>query len=518
MLIGYVSDEHYMALCGVQVELQQAGESIPAVSRVSGAIHADLQPGPCQAALFHPDHSSKRVTFTVDTGQPYQFRLLSSKLRGFMWPTCVTAGDSAEYCVHSQESFKLDLFRYGWHKDFIRSYGWCDEHGPGAMQQILPDGDFAGSGVNWNRSGYTLEFQKHGITAPSQSGLYFLHATTATGTFCGFPWLVSPAQPASQIAVLASTMTWNAYNSFGGRSNYFSQAGLSATPTVNSRQDLGRYTTPDTWPYEVTSAPLSFQRPQEANQVPADSEITDPIPGRLGSALAPGLWRLLGWLERENFDHDLYPDTALAGGELDLQQYRVLILDNHPEYWTPGIYQALKKWVTEEGGVLLYLGGCAGYAEAELPDSETLLCRREGYWDLRGEAVHELLGIGYTHAGFQTGAPYRVIDASHWIFNDTGLANGDLFGQQSLHERCPGGASAHELDTLQTERPENLQHLAKGTNPEDSGADLVAYTTTSGGQVFSVGSLCWTLALPIDETISKITANVLHQALDSAHE
>ena len=513
MLIGYVSDEHYMALCGVQIEFEQSGESITATSRVSGAIYADLEPGPCRAALFHPEHSSKRVDFTVAAEPPYQFRLLSNKLRGFMWPTCVTAGDTSEYCVHSQESFKLDLFRYGRHKDFIRSHGWCDEHGPGAMQQLLPDGDFAGSGVNWNRTGYTLEFQKHAITAPSESGLYFFHATTATGHFCGFPWLVSPAQPASQVAVLASTMTWNAYNSFGGRSNYFSQAGLSPTPTVNSRQDLGRYTTPDTWPYEETSAPLSFQRPQQAHQVPLDSAITDPIPGRLGSALAPGLWRLLGWLERENFAHDLYADTALAQGELNLDQYRVLIIDNHPEYWTASMYEAIQRWIADQGGTLLYLGACGGYAEAELPNPTTQLCRREGHWDLRGDPPHQLLGIGYTHAGFQTGAPYRVLDASHWVFAGTGLANDDLFGHESLHERCPGGASAHELDTIQDGSPPNLEHLAKGTNPEESGADLVIYPTASGGHVFSVGSLCWTLALPIDDTISNITANVLRRSL-----
>ena len=517
MLIGYVSDENYMALCGVHVEFEQEGRSVAGISRVTGAIHADLEPGPCHAALFHPDHGAKRVALTIDANQPYQFRLLSRKLRGLMWPTCIQAGEVSEYCVHSQEAFRLDLFRYGWQKEFIRSYGWCDEHGPGAMQQILPDGDFAADGVDWNRTGYKLEFQKHGVSAPSRSGLYFLHTTTTSDQFYNFPWLVSPAQPSSDIAVLASTMTWNAYNSFGGRSNYYSQAGLAATPTVNSRQDLGRYTEPDTWPYEVTAAPLSFQRPQDSHQVPRDSAITDPIPGRLGSALAPGLWRLLGWLEREDFPHDLYPDTALAQGELDLDQYRVLILDNHPEYWTANMYQSIKHWVQEKGGKLLYLGCCAGYAEAELPDAHTQLCRREGYWELRGEPIHPFLGVGYTHAGFQTGAPYRVGNAEHWIFAGTGLADGDLFGQRSLHERAPGGASAHELDTIQEESPENLEHLAKGTNPEESGADLVYYTTASGGHVFSVGSLCWTLSLPIDDHISTITRNVLRHSLDQEH-
>ena len=39
------------------------------------------------------------------------------------------------------------------------------------------------------------------------------------------------------------------------------------------------------------------------------------------------------------------------------------------------------------------------------------------------------------------------------------------------------------------------------------------YETASGGAVFSVGSLNWTLALPIDDNVSRITANVLRRYL-----
>jgi len=45
-----------------------------------------------------------------------------------------------------------------------------------------------------------------------------------------------------------------------------------------------------------------------------------------------------------------------------------------------------------------------------------------------------------------TGAPYRVVDANHWAFAETGLRQGQTFGERSLHMRCPGGASGHETD------------------------------------------------------------------------
>ena len=82
-----------------------------------------------------------------------------------------------------------------------------------------------------------------------------------------------------------------------------------------------------------------------------------------------------------------------------------------------------------------------------------------------------------------------------------------------MHERCPGGASAHELDKISGNSPQNIVHLAKGENPDDSGGDMTVYETPSGGAVFAAGSFCWTLSIPIDDGVSAITANVLRRFL-----
>jgi hypothetical protein len=55
--------------------------------------------------------------------------------------------------------------------------------------------------------------------------------------------------------------------------------------------------------------------------------------------------------------------------------------------------------------------------------------------------------------------------------------------------------------------------LAKGLNPDNGGAEMVLFDTPSGGAVFSVGSICWPSCLPVDENVSKITANVLRRFL-----
>ena len=91
--------------------------------------------------------------------------------------------------------------------------------------------------------------------------------------------------------------------------------------------------------------------------------------------------------------------------------------------------------------------------------------------------------------------------------------DGDLFGESSLHMRCPGGASGHETDKVSPSSPKNIVRLAKGTNVDEGGAELVYYETSSGGAVFSAGSIAWPSAILIDNAVSRITANVLNRFL-----
>ena len=135
-------------------------------------------------------------------------------------------------------------------------------------------------------------------------------------------------------------------------------------------------------------------------------------------------------------------------------------------------------------------------------------------FDLRHESEANLLGVVFTPTVAMTGAPYRVVDASHWAFAGTGLKDGESFGQQSLHRRCPGGASGHETDKVSESSPPNVVHLAKGMNVDDGGAEMVMFDTPSGGQVFSVGSINYCASLSIDLNVSRITHNVFTRFLE----
>ena len=110
--------------------------------------------------------------------------------------------------------------------------------------QITPDGDYTQTGVMWNKFGYTSPNHKQFVTAPERSGLYYFHAKGESGAFFSFPWIVAPAAPSADIAVLAANMNWNAYNNFGGRSNYIHPDCFPPTPTINARLELKRYNRP----------------------------------------------------------------------------------------------------------------------------------------------------------------------------------------------------------------------------------------------------------------------------------
>jgi hypothetical protein len=537
MLVGYVSDEHYLALADVAIEFVRDGRTV-AVARSTprGAIDADLAPGEYEVVLVKPGFGAKRVTMRADSDTPYQFRLLSDRLLGYVWPKWSRAGERAEFRVHSVEPYRLSLWRYGLRRELVKLLGWFDEHGPRAVMQITPDGDYTQTGVAWNRRGYGSPHHTQFAVAPERSGLYYFQAKGESGAFFAFPWVVAPARPRAPIAVLAATNTWNAYNNFGGRSNYVNAIGLPPLPTVNARLDLPRYgdgafhewAAPDD-----AYLPLSFERPEPGNHIPELTEATDPIAGRLACAMAPAEWRTLAWLEREGFDYDLYAEYHLHAGQIDLDAYKILLISVHPEYWSRAMYERVKQWVYERGGRLMYLGGNGINCEIDALDEGAIRCKNymavtdgrmratdpasgvliESRFHRTVEAEASLLGVATTETGIMTGAPYRVLNAGHWVFAGTGLRDGDLFGTASLHERCHGGASGHETDKISPSSPPGTLLLAKGLNPEDGGAELVYYETGSGGAVFSAGSITYPASLLVDAPLSRITANVITRFL-----
>jgi hypothetical protein len=520
--LGYVSDELYVGLADVLLEFESPQGIWQARSTASGAVQVDLPDGAYRVTLHRRGFGSKRIHIECPSTESFHFRLLSDCLLGFAWPKWVQTGECSQFRVHSVEAYEVELWRYGASKRLVSRLGWHDEHGPRAMMQTVPDGDFTRTGARWNGEGYASVVPPPAV-APDHSGLYYFHVRTASGAFFSFPWIVAPRRPRAAMAVLASNITWNAYNAFGGRSNYINADELPTRPVVNARQELTRYVVADhaTWG-AGRYAPLSFERPEPINAIDENEAPGDPIQGRSSCHVAPAEWRLLAWLEQQGYAYDYYAETQLHEGLLDLSKYRVLILSTHPEYWTRTMVERVKGWVDSEGGRLVYLGGNGLNCEVEMHGGDAMTVKNgaiRGLWEhqigaesrmaLSYVSEASLLGVVFTPTGVMTAAPYRVFEPVPWLFRGTGLRKGDLFGRHSLHRRCPGGASGHETDKISPSSPPGVVLAAKGTNPNDGGAEMVFYSTPSGGRVFSAGSICYPSSLLVDAAVSRITANVL---------
>jgi hypothetical protein len=519
MLVGYVSDEAYAALPDVLIEFRgPAAAGVVVRSTPRGAVFADVPPGEYEVGLAHPGHGSRRLHVRLGLGLIH-FRLLSNRLLGYAWPKWSRAGDAVQFRLHSVSPCRVELHRLGLEREVVRKVGWFDNHGPRALLQSLPCGHFVETGVGWD-AGHGIHRQV--IEAPARSGLYYFHTANESGEEFGFPLVVAPREPAADVAYLASTNTWNAYNAFGGRSNYIMAARMLDEPILNSKSDLPRYRLADygEWKSAETFAPLSFDRPEPYNHIPRHERCTDPIPGRQASHLAAAEWRVLGWLEQQGLRPDVYADHQLHDGTLDLKRYRVLVLGPHPEYWSAEAYRRVKQWVYEQGGRLVYLGGngincCVEYLDGgtamrclnQWPDG----CESRFHHAVESEA--RLLGVVYSDPGAMTAAPFEVLESRHWVFEGTGLRRGDTFGKATLHERYPGGASGHETDKRSPSSPAQAVLLARGLNRDDGGAHLTIYETASGGAVFAAGSITYPAALLCDPHVSRITANVMKRFL-----
>ena len=360
-------------------------------------------------------------------------------------------------------------------------------------------------GAGWSQS-YVF-----GVPPTWSSGLYAARFYDPSGRSFYVTFVVrEPVVGTAPIAVLASSNTWTAYNSWawGSKSAY-------------------GYVPPDASGRRLASV-LSMARPNSRAS-----------PTATGSHLAGGERHILEWLEREGFSYGM-----IAGPDLDanpglLSGYSTLVISTHSEYWSARMYDHLEAFLNQ-GGTLLYLSGNGIYWKSTIQGDEIETRKDEaahthdgtpgGLWASaqvnRNEAA--VIGVHYTSVGYCTSGPYEIFDPHHWVFEGTGVQAGSLIGASGRTGSCnsANGASGWETDKIIAGvSPSNLVHLGKGTNPQDrntapnnppsadvGGADLLYYRHPGGGSVFSVGSINFGRSLVVDPTLSRMVRNVLVRA------
>ena len=119
-----------------------------------------------------------------------------------------------------------------------------------------------------------------------------------------------------------------------------------------------------------------------------------------------------------------------------------------------------------------------------------------------------LTGAFFDRRGYDTWAPYSVVNRNHWIFENL-PKEVDTFGKSNPTNKFDG-ASGHETDKISEYSTVTL--VARGNNPGNGGADMVIKENSSGGIIFNASSVSFTSSISRDRTIRLILYNLFKRA------
>lgn len=318
----------------------------------------------------------------------------------------------------------------------------------------------------------------------------------------------------ARIAIDFPTNTWQAYNTFGGKSLY----------TFNSTNG-------------VASQKVSFSRPYDVPMGTGQYRYW-------GDGLIP-------FLESEGDPYDFYTDQEIDSVGALLDAYDVLFIYPHDEYWTLGKRRAIERFVAR-GGRLIILGGNTCWWQARYERNDSLLvCYKSGTLDpLAGiqdslvttnwysrplyDPENRITGVSYLEGGYVnqgTCLPrslgygcYGAFNTNHWAYAGTNLTDGNRFGYAS---RIVGyevdGALFQWVNGIPTvtgtdQTPANYTILGLSPSIKQDGVSkghgtMGIYRSPGGGWVFNAATINWVYGLMIDTIVTKITHNVLRHFL-----
>jgi hypothetical protein len=279
------------------------------------------------------------------------------------------------------------------------------------------------------------------------SGLYFARLTGAGGRLGYAPFVLEPRKPGEhRVAVVLSTMTWQAYN-------------------FRDDDDDG---TPDTWYGDATRNTARLGRPFENRGTPRHYRWYDQP--------------FLRWLNATGRNVDYFSDRSLnlvsSGGAL-ARAYDLIIFPGHHEYVTTHEYDIVTDF-RNRGGNLMFLAANNFFYHVDV-DGDVMT--RVGRWRDVGRPEAQLVGVQYIGWNLERygSQPYVVRGASSmpWVFRGTGLHDGDRFA-----------AGGIEIDARADSSPRNVKVLAAIPNAFGPGmtAEMTYYQTPGGAKVFAAGA------------------------------
>jgi hypothetical protein len=250
------------------------------------------------------------------------------------------------------------------------------------------------------------------------------------------------------------------------------------------------------------------------------------------------------WLERRCFGIDYCTDLDIHKNFGNfLETYRLLLSVGHDEYWSEQMRRNVEAFV-EKGGNVAFFGGNTCWWRVHLVEGNAaLVCdktklagddqKRDQWFNVDPE--NRLTGVSHRNGGGQWWGNrepigYRVQHAEHWIFEGTGLRDGDTFGADHalIGYKCDGASISDRpneqgfaVPRHDDGTPENFVILGTGRLGPEWAQDPEGFaggrTATMGiyannGVVFTAATTDWPRVLGNgDPHVEKITENVLRR-------
>jgi len=296
------------------------------------------------------------------------------------------------------------------------------------------------------------------------SGLYFVRLTAADGRVGYAPFVVRRQAPRSRVAVVLSTNTWQAYNFWDANGDGWGDSWYVSAATRSV--DLARPFLDFGVPYRFRDWDLDF----------------------------------IAWLNRTGKQVDFLSDDDLAAfssGDQLAAAYDLVVFPGHAEYVTEHAYDVVQRF-RDLGGNLMFLAANNFFWKVR---RDGQLLTKVRLWRKLGRPEAALVGVQYAASDYgarQGGYVVQAAATAPWAFAETGLSDGDRFGQYGI-----------EIDARAASSPAGIQLLASIPDLMGPGrsAEMTYYETPRGAKVFAAGTLNFTASIG-EPAVSQLVENV----------
>jgi hypothetical protein len=421
-------------------------------------------------------------------------------IKGYASRASINRGQPIDLHVStSQPSFNIEIYRFGWYNGAGARLIMTIPSLPGRSYPT-PDPDPITGMVecNWPVA-YRLQTGTDWVT-----GVYQAKLIASNGSVGYIIFVVREDGAASDIMFPIAVTTYQAYNYWGGKSLY------------DHNSTGGR------------AAKVSFDRPYVFNAG--------------AGPFYDGDYGMIRWLEREGYDVSYATSIDLHANPNLASNHKMILFNWHDEYWTKNMRDNAEA-ARDRGKHLAFFTANSAYWQIRLESSRRGVPYRVqvGYKDALIDPMansptpwlttvkwrdapvnrpeNSLMGIMYSSnfGSYDSNYPFVVANASHWIYQGTGVQNG------SSIPRVVGNEYDRVFNNGFT--PPNLVILSRSPIPATGEvANASIYTASSGAMVFTASTLQWSWSLddnpyertPKNPIIERMTINLLRRMTGAA--